>query len=732
MTKLAQLKLNHNRLSYIPSCLGYLAHCLEIFYILPNPLSMPYLDLLRSAYLEGSFGEPPDSSTFFEKMINDTSEPTRLSLSINENDLGNDPGVFTNTSRDTPSSAPISSLSQPDLAFIEPHSNSLNRETSQSKLMGELEFDRLILNEKKTLRISNSFQLASEKLEKNVRPTKSLEFEQLLAKTETIKISLSRRESDFSESNVSLTSENTDKLSRTGSITSSMLISEVGGKFTPRLSSLGRKEKKELESVMDQDKSMALHEEYLYDLPLLRLLGHLRDEFDLLQTAQLYQTQPLSHLKNMELTPSKRYIYQPLRLTVNSISPQALNVLNELVKTEETYVNELQTLFDLYIKPLVSRGTNKELVQTLFSNYEDILVLHRDYFLHDLGQLKSYADFSIGKVLISLGNCMSAYSQCINNFDVTIALLDHLRLMSTTSAKKVYPFVFPTASKPSLFGSITLNIDKAEAIALMELISKATQSTRHAQIDINSYLLLPTQRLARYRLLIAALLEATEKIHPDYPYIHQALHIFDNKVEYCNEKKREWLQEMDALQSLCHIRIHRSTINLDYLVHSPLERSFIRSSKPNHFKLVKYVELRPLLDPNLLSRKKMFHRSLGATSEYRFQSTGKAAPHYLSKTSTYQNAAALFDVQGIIGISTHLYLFNDMLLLCSLQKESDTVVRVVSLGNQPFKSYHAEVRRVPSPQEDEAVARITDGFCVIYILGKVQDITEWCDMVNQL
>lgn len=70
----------------------------------------------------------------------------------------------------------------------------------------------------------------------------------------------------------------------------------------------------------------------------------------------------------------------------------------------------------------------------------------------------------------------------------------------------------------------------------------ARKDPKHAQVDLGGYLLMPIQRIPRYKMLLEALLECTPMVDaPDQgePVIAAALEAMSNLATEMNERKRD-------------------------------------------------------------------------------------------------------------------------------------------------------------------------------------------------
>lgn len=94
----------------------------------------------------------------------------------------------------------------------------------------------------------------------------------------------------------------------------------------------------------------------------------------------------------------------------------------------------------------------------------------------------------------------------------------------------------PNAQKSGL--SLTLN----QRRRIRHLLKTAKKDPRHTQMSLQSYLLMPIQRIPRYKLLLEALLECTPMADmPDQgePAIASALESISNLATEMNERKRD-------------------------------------------------------------------------------------------------------------------------------------------------------------------------------------------------
>ncbi|KAK2461771.1 hypothetical protein APHAL10511_006234 [Amanita phalloides] len=266
-------------------------------------------------------------------------------------------------------------------------------------------------------------------------------------------------------------------------------------------------------------------------------------------------------------------------------------VIREIVLTERTYVQGLQELVDIYIKPaavpvniLSGVGTTKDTAvpaperKIVFGGLDALFSFHKDSFLPALeyaaaplmkpatelqetdadGQLSIKVAKDVGNMFLKHAAFMRMYSSYINNFDNSVqrikywtsdrsmtggvslspnsstAQLASLGLaMSAVSNPSVLPESMPTNGAPNLTAS--------QRKRIKSYLKRCRINPRHTQLNLEGYLLLPIQRIPRYRLLLEELLRSTP---PSYDFtddpLERALSEISSLANNMNEGKREF------------------------------------------------------------------------------------------------------------------------------------------------------------------------------------------------
>ncbi|KAI0348600.1 hypothetical protein BDW22DRAFT_1320258 [Trametopsis cervina] len=263
-------------------------------------------------------------------------------------------------------------------------------------------------------------------------------------------------------------------------------------------------------------------------------------------------------------------------------------VVREIVETERTYVKGMQELVDIYIRPAaapvnVLSGVGQAAVpaaerKVVFSGLEALFQMHKESFLPSLervaaqlmgppadldlidadGQTSLSVARQVAHTFVSHAAFMKMYSTYINNFDNSVQRLkawvadkpgvpgNSLSPSSSTAQLAGIGLSLSAASTPgSIPGAGNSNNDVAPLSSsqkkrIKQYLKRCRMHPRHSQLNLEGYLLLPVQRIPRYRLLLEELIRICP---PQYDYMEdpldKALAEISSLASNMNEGKRE-------------------------------------------------------------------------------------------------------------------------------------------------------------------------------------------------
>ncbi|KAF9480056.1 hypothetical protein BDN70DRAFT_857500 [Pholiota conissans] len=285
-------------------------------------------------------------------------------------------------------------------------------------------------------------------------------------------------------------------------------------------------------------------------------------------------------------------------------------VIREIVITERTYVKGLQELVDIYIKPAatpvnilggVGSGGKDTVVpaserKVVFGGIDALFSFHNDSFLpalegaaaplmkthaemqetdHD-GQLSLNVAKAVGNIFVTHAAFMKMYSSYINNFDSSVQRVKYWTsdknapapsspqaLMTSPSSSQLVGLgiSMAMASSPNVISETSPaatgipNLTTSQRKRIKAYLKRCRLNPRHTQLNLEGYLLLPVQRVPRYKLLLEELLRSTP---PTYEYmddpLDKALAEIALLANNMNEGKRESESRRKLVQWQTRIR----------------------------------------------------------------------------------------------------------------------------------------------------------------------------------
>lgn len=337
------------------------------------------------------------------------------------------------------------------------------------------------------------------------------------------------------------------------------------------------------------------------------------------------------------------------------------NILEEILSTERTYVHGLEELVDIYIQP--SRGhLSDEDRKVVFSNVQNILTFHREHFLPMLEVEAGKSDEGdnlacVGKVFANHVAYMKMYSFYVNNFDHAMDTVQHW-FDGGRKNKKAKVFLQQCRLNPN-----------------------------HSQLNIQGYLLLPVQRIPRYKMLLEDLLKHTDETHGDYADLVKATEEMGLRADEMNERKRN------------HER-HEKVIEIQ--------------------NQIKWNDMVPLVQP---------HRHLVREGTLHLNYMVRATPCF-----ELHGSEIIARERETIDKDFKLFLFNDIMLQCK-PNSSGAQLDLVRILYLETRLEPASLRAF-KPQTDEnattsvALLRLVDAETVYYFSGERDNLSQWKRDIN--
>ena len=216
---------------------------------------------------------------------------------------------------------------------------------------------------------------------------------------------------------------------------------------------------------------------------------------------------------------------QRLRQAQNTVR---VRVVKELLQTEESYVNSLQLLEKFIVQPLdqsLRKGgapilTRRE-TAVVGSNIPSLLSSHRKLLEVLRERINSWDDSSvIGDVFLeSTDFLLALYSCYANSYNAAVAAVKDL-----------------VRRKPA-FQTLVHRLEQSQA--------------KSSCLDLESFLIMPVQRIPRYLMLLQNLLKYTPDGHPDHHNLRRALDLLQERLVRINQEVDESNEvNLSRLQSI--------------------------------------------------------------------------------------------------------------------------------------------------------------------------------------
>lgn len=221
---------------------------------------------------------------------------------------------------------------------------------------------------------------------------------------------------------------------------------------------------------------------------------------------------------SLHLTEPSKQKSIPKRMSSRSMIGRRKRVANEILTSEKSYIASLEALETLYIAPLMKQSSENPSqaplsyrdVSAIFANLSIIIGLNKK-LLDELIKRLEHEDWDeettcIGDLFERYGHFFKMYSQYVQNHRASEELIRE----NLQNNRKFRKFCENVESKPESAGQ-----------------------------TLSSYLIMPIQRIPRYRLLLDELVRRTPIDHPDIVNLQKAVELVKQVAVRINEGVRD-------------------------------------------------------------------------------------------------------------------------------------------------------------------------------------------------
>ncbi|MBN3309670.1 PREX2 protein, partial [Amia calva] len=170
-----------------------------------------------------------------------------------------------------------------------------------------------------------------------------------------------------------------------------------------------------------------------------------------------------------------------------------------------------------YAASKMDKNVTEETVKVLFSNIEEILLVHRDFLsmVEELLQPEPNAHHEIGRCFLQFRNRFQIYDEYCSNHEKAQRLL--------------------------------LELNKIRTVRTCLLNCMLLGGRKNTDVPLEGYLVAPIQRICKYPLLLRELLKRTPKKHNDYSQVLESLQVMKAVCSNINEAKRQ-MEKLEVLE----------------------------------------------------------------------------------------------------------------------------------------------------------------------------------------
>ena len=293
----------------------------------------------------------------------------------------------------------------------------------------------------------------------------------------------------------------------------------------------------------------------------------------------------------------------------------------------------------------------------------------------------------IGKVLLDLSRYFKSYEAYCNNFDRANNIINEIEKAEASKATLKF-------------------MSKSAARRFLNFLKMAKSHPQHTQINLQSYLILPIQRLPRYKLLLQELIEATSSDHGDFMYLCQAKEYIEAQINHLNEKKREQQDLQDIQEVLTKIAIHSDYVNDAKKKITPHAGKFIYKGELNTISLLEYTSQQeiPIINISIAcDRDHYYQQSLLGVRESIFGSIS----HNKITDDSFRS-----------GKPFYYFKFKNLLICCGVK--ADSRGRFEYLG-----ALEIDDEEIIAFSSESSLLRLKGNNCILYLEGELSELKRW-------
>ncbi|KAH9832563.1 CNH-domain-containing protein [Rhodofomes roseus] len=222
--------------------------------------------------------------------------------------------------------------------------------------------------------------------------------------------------------------------------------------------------------------------------------------------------------------PGTLWIHTVPQEVVNSVSDtekKRQEAINEVMYTERDFVRDMEYLRDLWMKPLkeldiIPEPRRSDFLEQVFWNINDIIAVN------------------------------TRLRDALNKRQKSYAVVDQIGDVLLEAVPHFAPFVSYGAHQ--LYGKYEFEKEKSSNPAFAQFVEEVERRPESRKLELNGYLTKPTTRLARYPLLLEAVLKHTPEDNPDKTVLPKVVEIVREFLKAVNNETGKAENRFNLLQ----------------------------------------------------------------------------------------------------------------------------------------------------------------------------------------
>ncbi|KAL0481640.1 RacGEF [Acrasis kona] len=209
-------------------------------------------------------------------------------------------------------------------------------------------------------------------------------------------------------------------------------------------------------------------------------------------------------------------------------------ILKEFLDTEKQYVSNLHTMIYGFAIPIKTAKAVTDDVHDIIFKKVNVLIKINGKFLLQISQIEQMKQ-DVEDIKAVSSNFITTISEYLPSFKLYTDYINNY---------------------PRALQVLQTEVEKNKKLrAVLDKQRDLMQSMTLRNSDLESFMIVPIQRIPRYQLLLKDLLKTYEESESDFEKVKKTVFDIGNIADYCNEKRREFEQSARMMQIISDLKL---------------------------------------------------------------------------------------------------------------------------------------------------------------------------------